>query len=50
MIRAFSGIHVVLMDKEGIVRYIDLEYNIAEDKDPLYAAIKDLAKDGQAAG
>jgi peroxiredoxin Q/BCP len=40
----FAQRSVFLVDKEGIVRYIDLEYDIAADKDPLYAAIKDLAK------
>ena len=47
----FAQRSVFLVDKEGIVRYINLEYNIAEDKDPLYAAIKELVKpDSQAAG
>ena len=33
---------VFLVDKAGVIRYIDLEYNIAQDKEPLYAAIKKL--------
>jgi peroxiredoxin Q/BCP len=35
---------VFLVDKAGIVRYIDLDYNIADDKEPLYAAIQALNK------
>lgn len=37
---------VFLVDKAGVVRYIDMEYNIAEDKDPLYAAIQALNTSG----
>lgn len=33
---------VFLVDKTGVIRHIDLEYNIAQDKEPLYAAIKKL--------
>jgi peroxiredoxin Q/BCP len=40
---------VVLVDKDGIVRHVDLEYSIDQDKQPLYDAIAKLAEE-QAAG
>jgi peroxiredoxin Q/BCP len=41
---------VFLVDKAGIVRYIDLDYNIADDKEPLYAAIQALNKSTETVG
>ncbi len=35
---------VYLVDKEGIVRYIDLQYSIDEDKEPLFKAMAELNK------
>ncbi|OPZ10169.1 MAG: hypothetical protein BWZ10_02458 [candidate division BRC1 bacterium ADurb.BinA364] len=34
---------VFLIDKEGIVRFVDLDYNIEDDKETLYAAMEQLA-------
>lgn len=34
---------VVLVDKEGVVRYIDTDYDIAKDKEPLYAQVAQLS-------
>jgi len=33
---------IVVVDKEGIVRYIDMKYNIAKDNEPLYDAVAKL--------
>lgn len=33
---------VVLVDKQGVVQYVDYDYNIQKDKEPLYAKIKEL--------
>ncbi len=41
---------VFLVDKEGVLRYIDIEYDIAADKEPLYAAMESLSKSGEAGG
>ncbi|MCL4694639.1 MAG: peroxiredoxin [Candidatus Hydrogenedentes bacterium] len=41
---------VFLVDKEGVLRYIDLEYDIAADKEPLYAAMESLNDSNEADG
>jgi thioredoxin-dependent peroxiredoxin len=33
---------VVLIDKEGVIQHIDMDYNIEQDKDPLYARIEEI--------
>lgn len=37
---AYAQRSVMIVDKEGVIQYIDLEYNIGDDVEPLYAAIK----------
>jgi peroxiredoxin Q/BCP len=41
----FAQRSVFLVDKEGVVRFIDLDYKVAEDKDSLYKEIKALNGD-----
>lgn len=41
---------VFLVDKEGTVRYIDMDYNITDDKTPLYEQIAKLNEQAVAAG
>jgi peroxiredoxin Q/BCP len=36
---------VVLVDKEGTVRYIDMDYQIGKDEEPLFAALRELGAD-----
>lgn len=46
----FARRSVFLVDKEGVLRYIDLEYDIAADKEPLYAAMESLNEPSEADG
>lgn len=39
----FAQRSVFLVDKEGKIRYIDLDYKVAEDKDALYKEIKSIS-------
>ncbi len=41
---------VFLVDKAGVLRYVDLEYDIVADKEPLYAAMESLNEPGEADG
>ncbi|HRK35858.1 MAG TPA: peroxiredoxin [Candidatus Hydrogenedentes bacterium] len=45
----FAQRSVFLVDKEGKIRYIDLDYKVAEDKDALYKEIESLNAGGGAA-
>ncbi len=45
---AFAARAVYLIDKEGRIRYIDLEYSITEDLEPLYKAMEELAEEQRA--
>jgi len=42
----FAQRSVFLVDKEGKVRYIDIDYRIAEDKDAIFAQMKALEEGG----
>src|SRR5262249_53129880 len=44
--KKFAQRSVFLVDKEGKIRYIDIDYKVAEDKNPLYEQIKQVESGG----
>ena len=45
----FSSRSVFLVDKKGVIRYIDLEYGVEEGLAPLYEAMNELGKEQEEA-
>ena len=34
--------YIFVVNKEGVISYIDRQYNIGNDDEPLFAAVKEL--------
>lgn len=47
---AYAQRSIMVVDKEGVIQYIDMEYNIGDDAEPLYAAVKKVNGGDKAEG